>query len=74
MQGKLVIIRTLDIGADEKASYFELPTEENPALGLRAIRICFFYMDHKIIILMKQLRQKRLIYEYLLENAILVRK
>ncbi len=40
MAGKKVIIRTLDIGADKQADYFELPHEENPALGLRAIRIC----------------------------------
>lgn len=40
MNGKKVIIRTLDIGADKKIDYFNLPTEENPALGFRAIRIC----------------------------------
>lgn len=40
MNGKLVIIRTLDIGADKKVDYFDLPHEENPALGLRALRIC----------------------------------
>lgn len=40
MAGKRVIIRTLDIGADKQADYFELPQEENPALGYRAIRIC----------------------------------
>lgn len=40
MEGKKVIIRTLDIGADKKADYFELDPEENPALGYRAIRIC----------------------------------
>lgn len=40
MNGKKVIIRTLDIGADKKADYFELDPEENPALGYRAIRIC----------------------------------
>ena len=40
MAGKPVIIRTLDIGADKHASYFDLGKEENPALGLRAIRIC----------------------------------
>ncbi len=40
MAGKKVIIRTLDIGADKQASYFNLDKEENPALGYRAIRIC----------------------------------
>ena len=40
MAGKRVIIRTLDIGVDKEASAFHLPKEENPALGMRAIRIC----------------------------------
>lgn len=40
MAGKKVIIRTLDIGADKQAGYFQLDKEENPALGLRAIRLC----------------------------------
>lgn len=40
MAGKRVIIRTLDIGADKQADYFNLEHEENPAMGLRAIRIC----------------------------------
>lgn len=40
MNGRLVIIRTLDIGADKQVDYFDLPHEENPALGLRALRIC----------------------------------
>ena len=40
MEGKRVIIRTLDIGADKQADYFGIAEEENPALGLRAIRIC----------------------------------
>jgi len=40
MQGKPVIIRTLDIGGDKKIAYLNLPKEENPFLGYRAIRIC----------------------------------
>lgn len=40
MATKKVIIRTLDIGADKQADYFHLQKEENPALGLRAIRLC----------------------------------
>ena len=40
MEGKKVVIRTLDIGADKQADYFDLPKEENPAMGYRAIRIC----------------------------------
>ena len=40
MEGKTVIIRTLDVGADKQADYFALEKEDNPALGLRAIRIC----------------------------------
>lgn len=52
MNGRLVIIRTLDIGADKKVDYFDLPHEENPALGLRALRICLT----KIEIFKTQLR------------------
>lgn len=40
MRGRQVIFRTLDIGADKQADYFQLPSEENPAMGMRAIRIC----------------------------------
>lgn len=40
MAGRLVVIRTLDIGADKKADYLHLEPEANPALGFRAIRIC----------------------------------
>lgn len=45
MGGKKVIIRTLDIGADKQADYFHLEHEENPAMGLRAIRICLERMS-----------------------------
>ena len=40
MGGKRVVIRTLDIGADKQVDYFDMQKEENPALGVRAIRIC----------------------------------
>ncbi|WP_312692329.1 phosphoenolpyruvate--protein phosphotransferase [Caproiciproducens sp.] len=40
MGGKRVIIRTLDLGADKQVPYLDIPHEENPAMGYRAIRIC----------------------------------
>lgn len=40
MVNKRVVIRTLDIGADKQVDYFNMPKEENPAMGIRAIRIC----------------------------------
>lgn len=40
MGGKKVVIRTLDIGADKQVGYFGLEKEENPAMGMRALRIC----------------------------------
>lgn len=52
MDGKEVIIRTLDIGADKQIGYFALPKEENPALGMRALRICLTRTE----IFMTQLR------------------
>ncbi|GMO47837.1 MAG: phosphoenolpyruvate--protein phosphotransferase [Treponemataceae bacterium] len=45
MGGRQVIIRTLDIGADKQAAYLNLPKEENPALGMRAIRLCLTHPD-----------------------------
>ena len=45
MKGKRVVIRTLDIGADKTADYFELDREENPALGMRAVRLCLRRQD-----------------------------
>lgn len=45
MKGKRVVIRTLDIGADKTADYFELDKEENPALGMRAVRLCLRRQD-----------------------------
>lgn len=45
MANKKVIIRTLDIGADKQADYFDLDKEENPAMGYRAIRICLKQPD-----------------------------
>lgn len=45
MEGRPVIVRTLDIGADKKVPYLNLPKEDNPALGYRAIRICLDRRD-----------------------------
>lgn len=45
MAGKPAIIRTLDIGADKQCDYFNLDKEDNPALGMRAIRICITRTD-----------------------------
>lgn len=45
MGGRKVIIRTLDIGADKQADYFNIEHEENPAMGYRAIRICLDRVD-----------------------------
>ena len=45
MAGKRVIIRTLDIGADKQCGYFDMEQEENPALGVRAIRICLTHPE-----------------------------
>ncbi len=45
MADKKVIIRTLDIGADKQADYFNLGKEDNPAMGYRAIRICLKQPD-----------------------------
>lgn len=45
MAGKKVVIRTLDIGADKQVDYFDLPAEDNPAMGFRAIRICLERQD-----------------------------
>ncbi|HXB44699.1 MAG TPA: phosphoenolpyruvate--protein phosphotransferase [Puia sp.] len=44
-KGKPVIVRTLDIGGDKKLPYFDLPQEQNPFLGYRAIRICLRQKD-----------------------------
>jgi phosphotransferase system enzyme I (PtsI) len=45
MQGRSVIVRTFDIGADKQVPYLNLPKEANPALGYRAIRICLDRTD-----------------------------
>lgn len=45
MNGKRVVIRTLDIGGDKELSYLNLPEEMNPFLGYRAIRLCLAQQD-----------------------------
>ncbi|RBA03209.1 phosphoenolpyruvate--protein phosphotransferase [Staphylococcus arlettae] len=40
MDGKRVVVRTLDIGGDKELPYLDLPDEMNPFLGYRAIRLC----------------------------------
>ncbi|MDB8849741.1 MAG: phosphoenolpyruvate--protein phosphotransferase [Peptostreptococcus sp.] len=45
MNGKPVVIRTLDIGGDKKLSYFDMEEEMNPFLGYRAIRLCLDRTD-----------------------------
>ncbi|MDF2922137.1 MAG: phosphoenolpyruvate-protein phosphotransferase [Paenibacillaceae bacterium] len=52
MEGKPVVIRTLDIGGDKELPYLELPREMNPFLGYRAIRLC---LDQRVL-LQTQLR------------------
>ncbi len=41
VKGRKVIVRTLDIGGDKAVDYLDLPVEENPFLGVRALRLCF---------------------------------
>ncbi len=45
MKGKEVVIRTVDLGADKKLGYIDIPEEENPFLGLRGIRLCLVKKD-----------------------------
>ena len=45
MGGRRVIVRTLDIGADKQIPYINMKKEENPALGLRGIRLCLGSRD-----------------------------
>lgn len=45
MEGKKVVIRTLDIGGDKKLDYLPIPHEDNPFLGHRAIRLCLDRTD-----------------------------
>ncbi|CAM3761302.1 phosphoenolpyruvate--protein phosphotransferase [Mesobacillus thioparans] len=45
MEGKPVVVRTLDIGGDKELPYLDLPKEMNPFLGFRAIRLCLEEVD-----------------------------
>ena len=62
LDGKPVIIRTLDIGGDKALPYLGLPTEENPFLGFRAVRFC---LQRKEDIYKPQLRAVKAIIEEL---------
>jgi phosphocarrier protein FPr len=45
MQGKALIVRTLDAGGDKELPYLHMPGEDNPFLGVRAIRLSFSHAD-----------------------------
>ena len=45
MQGRQVVIRTLDIGGDKKLNYYQFEEEMNPFLGVRAVRFCLMRKD-----------------------------
>ncbi|MBF9016697.1 MULTISPECIES: phosphoenolpyruvate--protein phosphotransferase [unclassified Oceanispirochaeta] len=45
LEGGMAVIRTLDIGGDKEVKCLSLPSEENPFLGLRGIRVCLKYKD-----------------------------
>ena len=45
LEGRLLIIRTLDVGGDKKIPYLDIPPEDNPFLGYRAIRYCLEHED-----------------------------
>ena len=45
LNGKRIVVRTLDIGADKVPSWLPLPPEENPAMGWRAVRMCLDHQD-----------------------------
>ncbi|MGF7034999.1 phosphotransferase system enzyme I (PtsI) [Paenibacillus mucilaginosus] len=45
MEGKPVVVRTLDIGGDKELPYLDLPKEMNPFLGFRAVRLCLEQQD-----------------------------
>lgn len=45
MDGRRVVIRLMDMGADKQAAWLPLPQEENPALGLRGVRLCLAHPE-----------------------------
>ena len=45
LDGRPLVVRTLDIGADKPARYLPFPPEENPALGLRGVRVSLWRPD-----------------------------
>ncbi len=45
LNGRELVIRTIDIGADKQEAYMQMKHEDNPAMGMRAVRYCLGHKD-----------------------------